>query len=160
MKKFVLFTLILLIMSCKKEGVKNVGFVLDASVDMKLINNQGVDLLNSNIDNTYNTSDIRLYYLQGGQVKQYNGGSNQDYPKGYFIFLDSENYNNIRIFLNHDDNEEYPITYIKWNELDTDTIKTHYKRSQTIIALDSIWYNGMLHWTFNSNVRHVLEISK
>lgn len=56
----------------------------------------------------------------------------------------------MRLFLNHNE-EDYPITYIKWNETDTDTIKTHYNRTENSILLDKVWINNVLTTLLDSN---------
>ena len=46
--------------------------------------------------------------------------------------------------MNTAESEDMPITYIKWNETDTDTIQAHYIRTENSIIYDQIWYNGIL----------------
>ena len=162
MKKSIIFlSVITLLFSCsKKKEDTVVGVVVDTSVDLKVTNQAGEDLLNPETNGAYDHSHIWIYYLENGEVKLYEGGANMDHPRGFFIFDGPDNFKNIRIFLNSSEKESYPVTYVKWNETDMDTIKTHYKRTETLTVLDSIWYNGTLRWSFDMNVRHDLEIVK
>jgi len=86
---------------------------------------------------------------------------NTDYPNAHFYYKDDiDSLYAIRIFLNSDETVTHPITYIKWDDTDMDTIKATYKRTDNTIVLDSIWYNNNLIWNSNDNVRKSFIIMK
>ncbi len=123
MKKIALaFLVLLLVLSCGSDdcGCTN----LDRHVDIAVIDSEGNFLINS--DNFY---DIDITYLINGDEE------NGEAP----LFIEGE-YPRVRLFLNN--YGELPITYIKWNALDTDTIKATFTNNNTL--LQKAWINEIL----------------
>lgn len=58
------------------------------------------------------------------------------------IFIDRPNMPAVRIFLHSDQDTEFPVTYVKWNEMDTDTINASFTRNNR--SVDKVWLNGVL----------------
>ena len=83
-------------------------------------------------------------YLVNGLEQEVN---NDDlaYPKGFFIYEDEEEFR-IRIFPNTNKNIELPVTYIIWNDVDTDTIKCSIERKNNSEICTKVWLNENLAW--------------
>ncbi len=149
-----LITSLLLFSACKKKA-NNVSKVFDVSVDFSVVNSNNEDLLNPENTDAFNQSQIGIYYDMDGEPVYYHNTNNYmaDHPNAHFFYKeDTDSLYTIRIFLNSDKSVAYPITYIKWNETDMDTIKATYMRTENIMRLDSIWYNNNPIWNFNAAV--------
>lgn len=153
MKNFMLFLMSFLLLSaCKKETDK-VSKVFDVDIDLSVINLNNEDLLSPENPNAFDQSQIGVFYDKDGEPIYYHNTNNNyisDHPNAHFFYKnDIDSLYSMRVYLNSDDSVNYPITYIKWNETDMDTIKASYVRTEKIIRLDSIWYNGNLIWNFS-----------
>ena len=144
-------------MACSRnEEPKNESVSISTNIDLLIKDVSGQDLLNASTPNTLNTNNIKLFYLVNGQPQEvYN--PNLSYPRNYFIFDYSlYNSNAIRVFPNDKSSDEFPITYIRWNESDTDTIKCHYLKGSSgagsYIVCDKVWYNGILKYSSTENI--------
>ncbi len=140
--------LLFVFQSCQKNSGSD---DIDVGIDLKLDNSSGKDLLDPNIENSYNTEKIKLYYLLNGIEKLYFCG-NCDHQKGYYFFKRDDRYV-IRIYPNFEiqqDNTD-PVTYIQWNETDRDTIRCHIKRNKdgSYIFCTKVWYNDSLVYDNN-----------
>ena len=73
-------------------------------------------------------------------------GAILDNPRGFFVekLSEKETGKGMRIFLNADSSEEYPITYLRWNETETDILKAKYRRSSGSVILEKLWLNEVL----------------
>ena len=153
-----LFMSFLVLYACKKETDK-VSKVLDVYIDFSVINSNHEDLLDSENSNAFDQNQIGIYYDREGEPIYYQTTNNLDYSNAHYFYKENiDSLYTIRIFLNSDNSVQYPITYVKWNETDMDTIKASYMRSENIVRLDSIWYNNNLIWNFNDAVerRHFI----
>ena len=139
------------LISCSKTDDMDVQYKynLDASIEFSLFNAQNEDLLNPENPNHINTDDIRLYYVINGESQEFFKG-NLDHPRGYMI-EENEGIYRIRVFLNHAESENKPITYVRWNDMDTDTIEVSYRRTQYSVLQDTIWLNGEQIWEIGNN---------
>ena len=155
--------MILFIISCSKpNNIKNEMVNIDTSINLIIKSNNGEDLLLTTTQNSLNTDNIKLFNLLNGQYIEVNN-SNQDYPKNYFIF-DYTDSKAIRIFPNDTNTEENPTTLIKWNNIDTDTIKCHFNRGSgndgSFVICDKVWFNGNLIFPNNQSIGRYLKIVK
>lgn len=139
MKNLIVILAILMCSSCSKDdNNKEDNFSLYNSMLINLRDNQGNNILNTN---SYLTNNIKIFYVNNGVATEFYQ-PNLDNPKAYSIINSGENLR-IGLSLNHNE-EDFPVTYIKWNETDTDTIKAHYNRSENHILLDKVWINNVL----------------
>jgi len=145
MKFLALYFVAFLFMSCSGDDANN-NAPMDVNFELSVRDNSNVDLLSPDVANTLNTSQIKLFYLIQGESIEVNNPS-LDHPRNYFIFQHESEYR-IRIFLNNETSEQQPVTYIKWNELDTDTIKVQYAANRT---KDKVWVNNELVWQSSEN---------
>jgi hypothetical protein len=125
--------------------------VFDIYIDFKLENSSGSDLLDPTVNNSYNTENIKLFYLQNGVEQLYLCG-NCDHQKGYYFFERDNDYV-IRFSPNFEIQQDGtdPITYIQWNETDRDTIQCHINRNEdgSYIFCTKVWYNDSLVYDNN-----------
>lgn len=125
--------------SCDNGKENPSEFVLDNDLNFYLKDNTGSNLLNTA---NYLEENFRVYNLINGEVIEVFNPM-MDYPRNFFI-KDESNPISMRLFLNNSDTEEFPVTYIKWNGTDTDTIKASYVRSENSVVLDQVWINDVL----------------
>lgn len=156
MKKLsiMLISIAFITMSCSNNTEPLNSTVLNTSVNIYLKNKLNENILASQ---NYSESSINIQYLVGGKVVGYTYNSNGaifDNPRGFFlgILSGNETGKGMRVFLNNDISEEYPITYIHWNSTETDTLKVHYirKNNGNYVSWDKIWLNGILVLDYSS----------
>lgn len=152
MKNQFLILLTTTFLACSQSPEENESqFVnFEAGAEFSVINAQNEDLLNPENPNHLDVSKIKLYYIINGQ-KQEVYYPNLDNPKGFKIYK-PENKNEYRIGVgfNHSETEEKPITYIKWNDTNSDKIEVSYRRVRGVLQ-DTIWLNGNKVWERGDN---------
>lgn len=101
---------------------------------MSVVDKNGADLLDPENSQSIDESKIQLFYPENGELKEiYN--SQSDYPNGVMIFpVEGEKYR-IRVFTDN------PITYIQWNDADTDTLKCEYTKTVNSTICTKVWFN-------------------
>lgn len=145
----IIFTITTLFACSKTDEMDEQYHNIDATLEFSIFNAQNEDLLNPETPNHLNTEDIKLFYVINGESQEFHD-DNLDYPNGFFIG-EHEGIYRIRIFLNHAETEDKPITYVSWNDIDTDTIEVSYKKTQHSILQDTIWLNGEQIWERGDN---------
>ena len=140
--------------SCSKSDSieKPYGSNISTGIQLSIFNSENEDLLNPENPNHLDHSKIKLFYVIDGVEKEvYN--PNFDNPRNIFIFEDEiENIYKIGISLNDTETSERPITYIRWNDDDSDTIEATYERDGPGIVLkNKVWLNGELVWERGDN---------
>lgn len=139
MKPLLLALIILMAVGCSKDkDVENCCTIISLHANISLKNTDGEDLLNPENPNGYKERDIKTYHLING-VQKRAGQYDQFYADNEGIFRYS-------VIVNYEGNDEYPITYIDWNETDRDTIKSEIYQTSNQIRVIKIWYNGVLMW--------------
>mgnify|MGYP006141197027 CR=1 FL=1 len=155
---FYYFTISILIYSCNSDDINNNSFYnLDTNLSFKVSSIDGTDLLNPNNQNVYLEENIKIYYLNENDevVEIYN--SNADSPRNFSITSPENSDVNFYIFgvglnVQGERTETEPsfyninnaITYIEWNEADTDTIKANFRSGDNFLKLSKAWYNEQL----------------
>ncbi len=143
MNKLILLLGFFLIISCSKNTESD---VVDVGIDLKLEDRLGNDLLDPDINNSYNNYNIKLFHLQDG-VEQYYYCGSCDHKKGYYFFERDGKYV-VRISTNFEIQQDSSdlITYIQWNETDRDTIQRYIERNKdgSSIVCTKVWYNDEL----------------
>jgi len=165
MKNYLLMIFVIFIISCSKQEdqkLDNIGVNVDRDINISVKDSAGNDLLDPENPQAIRESEIWLYYLiDGKKEKVYI--PNLDHPRNFFIFKDHRNYDSseyiIRVFPNDEKSNSYPITYIQWNNADTDTIKCEIERTEYEVRCTKVWYNGELKWKGNDTWRY-FEIIK
>lgn len=144
MKNLILLLVFSILCSCSKTP-KPFNKVIDPSLFIYLKNSTGDNLLNTA---NYNSDNFRIYNEINGLVIEVNNPMS-DHPRGFSIINDV-NPICMGLSLNTTETELFPITYIKWNDTDTDTLKASYVRTENIIQCNGVWLNGVLVWDFNT----------
>src|SRR5690606_16006177 len=158
-KPLITFLIIALLSSCSSDDIKE-QFNLDVGFEFSIKDSEGNDLLNPQNPNSFNEPDIKLFYLVNGEVNEVYDG-NMDYPRNFVIheYPPTSEYR-IGVFLNHAETEELPITYIKWNETDTDTLKCEIYRTNSLTKITKLWLNDVQIWTSSDNTEPYFELIK
>ena len=116
-------------LSCSSEKECGCGdYRMRVTLGLNDIN--GANLLNTQ---NYNVSNIYTYYLKN-DVTYYT-----DVPN----FISNASPSKLNITLSTDIEEAFPITYLRWNQNDTDTLKAHFIRGENTIVIDQLWINGV-----------------
>lgn len=150
--KYSIFLLIctVLLSSCKDDGNSYDSIPLgDRQFAFSMIDSENEDLLNPEIQGTYNTDQIKLYYLVEGEKEEVYE-ANLKYPRAYNIdAVDGMFY--INIFANFNDEDEWPVTFIEWNGDDADTVKCEFSK-ENVKIIKKTWYNDELVWNWEMPV--------
>jgi hypothetical protein len=141
MKKTILFiTAFLLLISCSNDKQCSCSNI-DIGVTIFLKDSQGVNLLNTA---NYNSDDFKVYYEIDGQKIEVNNPL-LDASRG-FVINDWTNPISMGVALNDVIADIPTITYIEWNNSDTDTLITTYERTENSVVWDRLWLNDELVW--------------
>ena len=152
----------ILIISCNSSddhNNENSYYNLSTGIDFLVTNQNGDDLLNPNTLNAYSSENIKIFYLKDGVVEEtYN--PNFDFPRNFAIVSPedsgAETYF-MRIFLNNSVSDN-AITYIEWNETDTDTIRANFNNGDNYSMVTKAWYNEEL--VFDESIYTLFTIIK
>lgn len=149
MKKLILFLAITSFFACDKvDEILIRGFDQNTLFEFSVFNSQDVDLLDPTTPNHLEEDDIKIFYeIDGKMIEVYE--SHLDHPRKLFIF-EHENEYRIRVFLNHSDTSDEPITYIQWNDDDTDTVKATFERAKNYLRISKVWLNDTEIWDMSS----------
>jgi len=157
MKAIILILTFITLFGCSSNDNQE-QFNFDVGFEFSVTDNEGNDLLNPDNPNSFNESDIKLFYLINEEtVEVYD--NNLDYPRNFLIYQNSDSYR-IRIFLNYSETEELPETYIQWSETDSDTIKSEINRSNTYVKIQKVWLNDNIIWNSSDNSEPYYQIVK
>ncbi|WP_343588436.1 hypothetical protein [Flavobacterium sp.] len=115
---------------------------INTSIDFSVFNAQGEDLLDSKNANHIDSDKIKLFYVINGNTKELVHN-----PKSQLIYVRKDNNINaciMRVVMNDIEKVKKSITYIQWNEKETDTIEATYVRGKNYIFPKEVWVNGAL----------------
>ena len=144
LKKLLFIIIIpLMTLACQEDCCTNI----DSGFDFDVRDSQGQSLLDPSTPNAYLASQIDIYYLIDGEKKRvYN--SMMDMPENFSI-RPHEITN--EYLMNLDPNitgrPTTSVTYIQWNEQDTDTITCEFAVSEQSIITTRIIYNRQEVWS-------------
>ncbi len=156
-----LFTLLLIaiVMGCSNDDKDTdkpvVGFNIDATIDFKIENKDGSDLLNPDNPNALDLYNLHLYnIIDGKEVEIYNPLLAS--PKG-FVLLKPEPILNIteyrlRIFANIEDKATITSLCLKWADGSKDIIKSNIDRGDGYIIATKHWYNDVLFYDVKNSI--------
>ena len=145
MKNFIVLIAVVSLFACSKsDEMSPAGFNENAFFEFSVFNSQNIDLLDPATPDHYKEEEIKLFYeVDGEMIEVYDPYMSA--PRNFFIY-NYENEYRIRVFLNHTDTSEKPITYIQWNDTDTDTIEATFKRNRYNITVNQVWLNELEIW--------------
>ncbi len=151
MKNLLIILAITTFFSCNKSDDSEIpyGTNLDRGIQFSVFNSENEDLLNPDSPNHLDVSKIKLFYVVNGEeIEVYN--PNLDHPRNINIF-EYENVYRIGISLNDTETSDRPITYLRWNDQDFDTIEVTYERSPGAVLKNRVWLNGEEVWERGDN---------
>jgi len=158
MKKLIFLLIAFTIFGCNKSKEVSNHDVYDIGFELSVFNSLNEDLLDTATANHYEAKKIKLFYEVDGEVKEvYLTG--MEYPRNFLIFKHENEYR-IRIFMNSTETSDKPITYIQWNEVDTDTIEATFEGSGANVRKRNVWFNGVEVWDWTSNEDGYFEVIK
>lgn len=152
MKNIFILAVVILCVSCTNVDQKKEATLVEATCNVFLKNNAGENILGTS---KYPENIIIVKYLIGGKEFGYGydtPGAILDNPQGFYTGIVSphETGKGMRVFLNADPSEEYPVTYLRWNETEVDTLKAKYRRGSgnngAFVVLEKLWLNDVLVW--------------
>ena len=145
MKTIIAILIMATCLGCSSENNDDINsYVMEGSIDFSIKDTEGNDLLNPNNKGAFKENEIKLFYLNDNVVEEvYN--QNRDYKRGFHLFKIDSGYR-ISVGLNSAETEEFPITYVQWDETDTDTLKGEFKRTPNGTFLKKVWLNDQLIW--------------
>lgn len=140
--KYLILMFSFIILSCSENNPTPVNhFSVDAKLRIYLKDMDGMNLLNSP---NYQSANFRIYNEINGQpVEVFNPQS--DTPRNFSID-NSTNPISMVLYMNYLPTQPSAKTYVKWNETDTDTIKTSYIQNSSYAKCIAIWLNDELAW--------------
>lgn len=144
MKKLLIILTILTFFACdSNDDNKDFYMYVNISTYFSVFNVQGDDLLDPENPNHIDTSKIKIFYVINGVKKELT-----DNPKKYELYTkEQKNINaySIEVIMNDSEKIKKSITYVQWNEKDTDTIEATYVRDKkNVIYPKEVWLNGTL----------------
>ena len=144
MKKLVIIIAVFTLFGCNKSTEMTEQFNYDNGIEFSVFDANNEDLLDTATANHYDVAEIKLFYVINGKTEEvYN--QNMDYPRNYKIYKHENEYR-IRVFMNHTETSEKPVTYIQWNNNDNDTIEVTYERTSNSVMKSKIWLNEKQIW--------------
>lgn len=139
-----------------KDDIENKfpdNMYIDSSIDFKLEDTYGNDLLSDRTQGFYNCSDIDKIVLKEGKQEVFNDPL-LTASKGFTVFKFEDHYY-IRLFLEKPiSGESESITYVRFGDSDIYTFKTEYTISVgnndidggSSVIKNKIWFNNSLFW--------------
>ncbi len=140
--------------SCSEEKETFVATSIETSVLISIVDQQNLDLLDPNNPNDIRSENIKIFHMIDGELTEFSEGL-FDYPKGFRIFNPKDlGFNDQYLFCllmtdasyQTGETELLPITYIQWNESDTDTIQCQYSKTESLLITTKVWFNGKEVW--------------
>jgi hypothetical protein len=162
MKNVILMLLsIILLNSCSDDGTD--AIVISIGMNFIVVDKMGNDLLDPKNESAINENDIKILYLVNGEVKKGDiSGYIPDYPNNFLITesrIGLPEYV-LTVFLNSESMDSETITYLQWNENDTDTIKSTIYRSEEVTSVTKVWLNDSLVWDGETHTKPECRIVK
>ena len=145
MKIFIIVLSIITFLGCNsqdEDGERAIPYYRASHILFSVYNSENKDLLNPG--NSNYLSGIGVFYLSdNGEVKR---------QPDSFRFKKYENNYRIDIELNKSQNQERPVTYVRWNSNSTDTIEINHSSKNYLSNYDTIWFNGKVLWKISDNI--------
>lgn len=160
MRTIIALIILAVFVSCSKnnDDEPQNQYSINRGVEISLKNSNGEDLLDPNNPNGYKAEEIKLYYLINGE-KQEVFDPNMDNPRNFLIYNHDSEYR-IGISLNDTDSDTRPITYVEWNEIETDTLQAAFFKNENTIQVIKTWFNGELKWDGSNGQDNFFTIVK
>jgi hypothetical protein len=144
MKKLILIYILLVLIACenkeKPEPIR--GYMYDTGLVFEILNADGENLLLDDNQNSYRFEEIKLFYLLEGEVVEVYR-PNLDAPRKINLWK-----GRLTVFVNSEEKQgvasRETITYIQYNENDTDTIRSVIHETRYTTVVSKAYYNDVL----------------
>ena len=154
-RKLIFILISISLFSCEKTP----SILLDINFEFSVYNSQNEDLLNPTITNHYDSTEIKLFYLESdGEIIEV-FEPNLDYPRHFRIYKHENEYR-ISVSLNFSCIPDNSLTYIQWNKDDKDTIEAQFERSSGSVLMRKVWFNESEIWEWITNENAYYRIIK
>jgi hypothetical protein len=152
--------LVLLFSACSNEEQLPTfgGFTLDRVVILKILDEEGNDLLDPDHERYLDPSKIKVFYERDGRMIEFIA-PHLDMPRNFRVDPPHEFQNNYLMFLVLDSEK----TVVQWNEKDSDTIHAEffkYSGSSFLLKVTKVFFNDELKWDVESKSRRKFTIIK
>jgi hypothetical protein len=159
MKEFILILTLISLIACSKTDEKIPQVVLDVNFELSVFNSQNEDLLDPSTAYHFDTTEIKLFYREAdGEILEVIDPQ-LDYPRHYRLYKHENEYR-IDVGLNYSCIPDNSISYIQWNENDTDTIEAQFETSDGSVLMRKVWLNGSEIWDWTSNEEEYYKLTK
>ncbi len=150
-KFFILaFVSVLFYTACNEK--KNTQCLLETLLRIEFVDTNGVNLISNN---TLDSNNFKVFYEIDGK-KIFASCPNSDYSKGYSIATIKGNgpalsfglndgvfdCNDVTAVFDLPDGEYKTTTYLQLSENDTDTIVATFKKHESSVYYEDLWYNN------------------
>ncbi|MCK5794676.1 MAG: hypothetical protein KAH12_08210 [Anaerolineales bacterium] len=158
MKKLVVILSIISFVGCSKSDDNLPLYHRDVIFDFSVFNSRNEDLLDPATINHYDSKGIKIFYEIDGETKEIYD-PHLDYPR-HFMIYEHEHEHRIQVSLNDSNTPENSITYIQWNNVDSDTIEVLFESTERSILMRNVWFNGQLIWEWSTIENEYYIITK
>ncbi len=158
MEKLICILIAISFFACSKSDEMSPRFNLDVVFELSVFNSQNEDLLDPATTDHYEATEIKLFYeVDAEMIEVYD--PNMDAPRNFVIYKHENEYR-IQVTLNYSDTSDKPITYIQWNNSDTDTIEVLFERSERSVLKRKVWLNEIEIWDWTTNENEYYKLIK
>jgi len=98
-----------------------------------------------------------FYKVDGEVIEVYD--PNMDAPRNFVIYK-HENENRIKVYLNDSNTTDRSVTYIQWNNNDTDTIEALFERNEHLLRKRKVWLNNQEIWDWPTEDNGYYRLNK
>lgn len=170
MKHFLYLILTFLaLQGCEDNNSVNLKTNIDLGVIISYSNNIGKDLLDPDNSFSYDSENIKLFYLINGVKIEYPNSPNSDMPSGFEITKSERTGKHILTVSTYEGDAKdswgngkliNAISYLQLKDNVVDTIKCELWRADNSIITKKLWYNSVLKWQSESETPLEIEIIK
>lgn len=127
----------------------------ELSFGLSIIDNEGYDLLDSTVENSFDIKSIKIYYkIDGEYIWDYD--ARLDNPGGFMIHDEYPDYSTMQLTFSFNSIEESSngtttSLIIKWEEGNVDTLTAEIHKTNSVEDISKIFFNSELKWDINSD---------
>jgi len=156
-------TIIMGLFACDNDKNDDIHYNLDTNISLTVVNENGIDLLNPENTDAFLEENIKIYYLIDGEMEEV-FDPNMDNPRNFSInepeVTGDKYWMELSLNIASDSIELYGTTYIKWNDVDTDTIQCDYKSGSEYTIITKVLFNKKIVWEGDGLNGRYFEIVK
>jgi len=153
----VVMACVLFVSSCDDEDQ---SMIVDTNITLSFVDEQGNDLLNTEVDEPIESDKIDLYKFLDGKKEQVNS-ANLDYPSGFMVYRDENMSRNMLEVLPSQFSQGAGTfeVLIDFDGAQGDMLKYEIEKTGRSEKVVKVWYNDELKWKEGEGRRYI-EIVK